>query len=299
MSTTQFTARLEEQDIELFKQFCSSNNLTTAQAFNSMINLLELDKAKSTIAARSKEIEQFQSYANSMVKAFITSLEINENAETRIREEFAKQLDSQLDTIADLRSKIKGYEDKAEEAIKKLEEGNKIAEIAINEANLERDNTAKQVVDLTDKLEKLESQVENDKEVIALLKDKSNKYEADSIAYQEAKVNIEELKNTISELKDNIKDINSEHTIKLKEIELQHEKELSNNKTELQAIIAAKELEIANVKADTDRKYFEAQNKYNDELHELKSQIKDLINDNEKLKDKLSKFEAEQEVEKK
>ena len=113
MATTQFTARLDEQDIELFKQFVQDNNLTTAQAFNSMINLLELDKAKATIASRSKEIEQFQSYANSMIKAFINSLEINENAENRIREEFAKQLDSQLDTIADLRFElVKAQEEK-------------------------------------------------------------------------------------------------------------------------------------------------------------------------------------------
>ena len=228
-----------------------------------------------------------------------------ENAEAKIRIEFAKQLDSQLDTIADLREKLKQAEEEKKNAIENARITVSNAQDAINNAVAEQDKISKEVVDLTDKLNKCEVQIENDKEIIELLKDKSNKYEADSIAYQEAKSTIESLTMTITELKDNIKDNNNEHVIKLKEIELNHAQETADIKANMQSIINAKELEIANIKADADKNYYEAQQKwsekqqkYIDELHDLKSQNKDLMNELEKLKDKLSKFEAEKESKK-
>lgn len=298
--------RANQQDVDRFREFCKENNLSSALAFESILDIAETEIAKGKIINREKEIEEFQLHVHSINRAFISSLEINENAENRVRVEFSKQLDSQLDTIADLREKLKQAEDIKNVAIEKAEAVSMKAQDAVKNAEVERDNTIKQVADLTDKLAKLESQVDNDKEIIELLKEKSGKYENEAAAYQKAKITIEEMKNTIGELKDNIKDINNEHIVKIKEIELNHTQEIADIKSNMKEMLSKKELELANVKAEADKNYYDAQGKWNEkqqklneELHELKSLNKDLANEIEKLKDKLAKQEEKKEDKKK
>lgn len=243
MATTQFTARLDERDIELFKQFVQDNNLTTAQAFNSMINLLELDKAKATIASRSKEIEQFQSYANSMIKAFINSLEINENAENRIREEFAKQLDSQLDTIADLRLELVKAQEEKKTAVEEAKVVVAKAQETVTNAENERKKTQELNSNLMVELDKKRDQIETDKEIIAVLRS----YEEDAKNYKQAKKQINELKNNINELNLQIKDINIDNQIKINELEKDYHNAL---KAREEAIEAKYQQEIADLKGE-------------------------------------------------
>ena len=231
MATTQFTARLDEQDIELFKQFVQDNNLTTAQAFNSMINLLELDKAKATIASRSKEIEQFQSYANSMIKAFINSLEINENAENRIREEFAKQLDSQLDTIADLRFELVKAQEEKKTAVENAKAMVAKAQETVTNAEADRKKAQELNSNLMVELDKKRDQIQTDKEIIAVLKS----YEEDAKNYKQAKEQINELKNSISELNLHIKDLDIEHQKEIYELEKSHHTALKNREETIES----------------------------------------------------------------
>ena len=294
--------RVSEELTSKFKDFCTDNNLKSPAAFEMMLNTVELENAKGKITSREAEINDFQHHAYCLNRSYLNALEMCENAEAKIRIEFAKQLDSQLDTIADLREKLKQAEEEKVAALAMSKEMVEKSRETVLNAEAERDRILKQVTDLDDQVKKLNVQIDNDKEIIELLKDKSGKYEADSIAYQDAKLTIESLKNTISELKDSIKDTNNNHALELKEIKFNHAQELSDVKTEMQSIINAKELELANVKAEADRKYYEAQQKcnedlkkLNEELHELKSLNKDLINENEKLKEKLSKQEEDKE----
>ena len=72
------TFRFGEEDIIKFKEFAKENNLSHQDAFTSIINTLELDKAKRELGARAQSIEVFQTTVNKLVKFYINSLEENE-----------------------------------------------------------------------------------------------------------------------------------------------------------------------------------------------------------------------------
>jgi SMC interacting uncharacterized protein involved in chromosome segregation len=100
------TFRLNEEDINRFKEFASQNSLNQQEAFTSLLNTLELNSAKSTLGGRANSIEAFQTTVNNLVKFYINSLEENTTTEDRIREELSLQLTTKDKTIADLQSKL-------------------------------------------------------------------------------------------------------------------------------------------------------------------------------------------------
>jgi len=105
------TFRLDQEDINRFKEFASQNNLNQQEAFTSLLNALELSNAKSTLAGRSNSIEAFQTTVNNLVKFYINSLEENTTTEERIREELSLQLTTKDKTIADLQNKLQEVSD--------------------------------------------------------------------------------------------------------------------------------------------------------------------------------------------
>lgn len=54
--------RLNEEDLEQFKAFAKDNGLNQQQAFNSLIALAELEKAKDVLGDRAKSIDTFRYY---------------------------------------------------------------------------------------------------------------------------------------------------------------------------------------------------------------------------------------------
>jgi chromosome segregation ATPase len=100
------TFRLNEGDINRFKEFANQNNLNQQEAFTSLLNTLELNNAKSTLGDRAKSIEVFQTTVNNLVKFYINSLEENTTTEDRIKEELSLQLTTKDKTIADMQNKL-------------------------------------------------------------------------------------------------------------------------------------------------------------------------------------------------
>ena len=100
------TFRLNEDDINRFKEFATQNSLNQQEAFTSLLNTLELSNAKSTLGGRANSIEAFQTTVNNLVKFYINSLEENTTTEDRIREELSLQLTTKDKTIADLQNKL-------------------------------------------------------------------------------------------------------------------------------------------------------------------------------------------------
>ena len=85
--------RLDQEDADQFRIFSDERGWNQAQGFNHQMTLLELDRAKEAIPERQIEIADFEQHANAMVAAFLHSLELNQNAEARIRMEFAQELE--------------------------------------------------------------------------------------------------------------------------------------------------------------------------------------------------------------
>ena len=133
------TFRLNEDDINKFKDFASQNSLNQQEAFTSLLNTLELNNAKSALGDRAKSIEVFQTTVNSLVKFYINSLEENTTTEDRIREELSLQLTTKDKTIADLQNKLqKVKEDK----------------VILDDINMNLSNKNKELQDQLNKLQK-------------------------------------------------------------------------------------------------------------------------------------------------
>ena len=102
----QASFRLNTDDAEKFKAFCEEGELTAAQGFAVLMEVMELDRAGRALPARQTEIEHFEQLTKGIVSAFLHSLELNENAESRVREQFSTQLESQNRTIADYQNQV-------------------------------------------------------------------------------------------------------------------------------------------------------------------------------------------------
>lgn len=168
------TFRLNEEDINRFKEFASQNNLNQQEAFTSLLNTLELSNAKSNLGDRAKSIEVFQTTVNSLVKFYINSLEENTTAEDRIREELNQQISTKDNAISALYEQVQDIKN-------------------------ERDSLKNQIAELEDK--------------IKLLSDKNDKLEADIIdkskAIEIANRNNNNLQDQVAEYKE-YKNINIE-----------------------------------------------------------------------------------------
>ena len=107
--------RADNDTFEKFKQLAEGEFGNQGQCLSALINLYETENSKAILVNRGLEIESFQDYLNKISSLFLTSLQLNQDAEGRIREEFARQLESKGLTIIDLQSKINELVNKREE----------------------------------------------------------------------------------------------------------------------------------------------------------------------------------------
>lgn len=106
--------RLDKDITDRFKAFCEENHLTVNQGFSNMMQALELNNAKTILTNRQTEIEHFQSLIHSLMSAFMNSLEINANAENRIRQDLDLRLDADAKTISNLQNENKQLKNQME-----------------------------------------------------------------------------------------------------------------------------------------------------------------------------------------
>lgn len=95
--------RISDSVLEKFKAFCNdfdNQNL----ALDSLINAYEVQNAKAILVDRQTDIADYDTHIQALQSAFLRSLELNENAERRIRAEFKSLLSSKDETIMQLQS---------------------------------------------------------------------------------------------------------------------------------------------------------------------------------------------------
>ena len=90
--------RISDSVAEKFKAFCGEFDSQNA-ALDSLITTYEMQNAKSVLMDRKTEIAEFDTHIQAIQSAFLRSLELNENAEQRVRTEFNSQLSSKDETI--------------------------------------------------------------------------------------------------------------------------------------------------------------------------------------------------------
>ena len=93
--------RISDSVAEKFKAFCGEFQNA---ALDSLITTYEMQNAKSVLMDRKTEITEFDTHIQAIQSAFLRSLELNENAEQRVKTEFNSLLSSKDETIMQLQA---------------------------------------------------------------------------------------------------------------------------------------------------------------------------------------------------
>ncbi|MPQ44186.1 hypothetical protein [Clostridium tarantellae] len=286
--------RVDEGIFEKFKQIANENFGNQNQCLDALINLYEMETSKTSLIERKLEIESFQDYLNKINQLFVTSLQLSQDAEIRVREEFSRQLTIKDTTIERLQLKEKDNYDKIvdyKKEIKILKE--KSDNLTNLTKELEKDkNTLSQLVSRNyeliennkKKLEKLNSyksyKIENEK----IKKDLEFSFNESLMLKQEIDKKdskLEFLQKDIKKYEDTIKDLKEEvksFKILLESTTIEHKKELQliegkytkiiENEKEKVLQIFKKELELEKKSLGLTIKVLEQEKK------ELKFQLK-------------------------
>ena len=99
----QVNFRIDPDTANAFREFCTLNGMNQAQGFDHIMQVLELNSAKTVSAGRSVEIEDFEQHAKALLSSYLKSLELCDRAEARARERFDGELKQKARTIADLK----------------------------------------------------------------------------------------------------------------------------------------------------------------------------------------------------
>lgn len=257
--------RLSEEDVEKFKKFAEENGFTQQQAFNSLMAIAELEKAKNVLSDRGKEIDTFRELATKLVNMFANSLEMNVTAEDTIREELSKELKSKDESIIVMSEQIEKYkEDHAKISQKNKEMSDRINDLNNEIKKLLNDinNNEKQINTLNSNNEMLQEQLQefkqykesykNQQTQIRELTSKMNALESEKLSMKNsielldnmAKANKEQIEFYRSELqakKGEVAEIRKETSDNIKAMEEQY-------KSRLEMEIKKKDLEIAELR---------------------------------------------------
>lgn len=112
--------RVTDNVMTRFKEIQEEMGLTQDSALKMLVDGYEMEQAKNAIPDRETEIANFQAKAGELVTAFLHSLQLNQDAEARIRAEFALQLQTKDTAIADYQEQVKDLKVGAKELEEKL-----------------------------------------------------------------------------------------------------------------------------------------------------------------------------------
>lgn len=242
-----------------FKELQDEMNLTQDGALKMLVDAYEMEQAKNAIPDRETEISNFQMKANELVEAFLHSLQLNQDAEARIRSEVALQLESKDKVIADLQKQL----DETKEMLTASEtvalEAQNVIDTLDRVVKETRESESKALASLKDK-----------EEINSMLAGKIKDAEQQLADYPELKKKLDtvnaELNNAVQAIKDNQKD------------------------TAIAAERAAadKARAVASVERDLEKAH-------KDEMQRLYDKIEALQEDRFELKDKFRSLESENE----
>jgi peptidoglycan hydrolase CwlO-like protein len=252
--------RADEETFEKFKTLANEEFGNQGQCLASLISLYETEKSKAVLVERKTEIENFQAHANKIIEMFLMSLQLNEDAEERIRSEFEHLLNSKDRIITDLQTKEQ-----------ELNTSNELYKETAKEAEQENYRLLNQISEL----EKHISKQNREYEIALADKDSLNKALTDSC--NDKKIEIEELKTRLSETLFRLS--------KLDEIEDQNNKLATENSRLVAEIEKQKEYLVL----EKERAILSAEKEHQKELKEVQVQhqkeLKGYIGQIEKLQE--------------
>lgn len=267
--------RINEEDIAKFKEFAEKEGYNQAEAFKSIMQTVEMAKAKNMIKDRAKEIEVFQDTINNLMSYFLNSLNVNQTSEERIREELSQELSTKDNTISTMYEQLQ--EVKAEN--KELKESNKELNDNIKAINEDIKKLNNDIIDKNKNIDKLNSN--ND-----LLQEQLQEYKKYKDNYRKLEKELEQLKADHAASKENNN-------------KLSNDNELLNNKINANGDMITfykDEIEIKNKSIEEYKVNIkELEDKYNKQIQEVKAEHEKAIH--EQLENTMSNLNSKNEIE--
>ena len=180
--------RADDITFDKFKSLCDELG-GHSECLNSLISTYELGRAKELIPEHEVNISEFQSHADSLVRAYVSLLDISKNADNRIKSEFVLQLDSKDKIIMELQNKISFCEKEKEKAIEQTKSSSE-----------EVENLQHNLSEVSKKIDLLNKQTEQQADLIDALKDQLKAASKQAEINLSAVSELEIIKNTVKEL---------------------------------------------------------------------------------------------------
>lgn len=298
------TFRLDIETTDKFKELASNLGVTQDKMLQDLIATFELENAKTNLGDRAKEIEEFQNHAQRIVNIYLNALELNQNSESRIREQFSEQLLRKQELISNIQDQVKKYKEdfkeqdillgntlnkntKLDEELKQLKDTLETKESLIGEYKNKIDTLTSLVTEY--------KEYKNSIDVIKKELEEANKikeasmYEAKELKLENGNSNkkIELLEDTITEYKENINQIKIDNKEYIKQI-----------KDENKAIVEEKNREIIKVSSELTDKVNELSADHKEELNNEAEKYNKIINDLKKQFEKEMKDSEKRAIEK-
>lgn len=99
--------RIDQEAADAFRKFCEENGMNQAQGFDHMMQVMELNRAKTVAPNSAKDIETFEMYMKKVMESYLKSVEDYNTARESAMEEFSSALTSKDKTIASLQEKMR------------------------------------------------------------------------------------------------------------------------------------------------------------------------------------------------
>ena len=274
------TFRLNEEEVEKFKVFSEEQGINQAEAFAKLIEAMELSKAKAIVSDRAKEIESIESHLNAIQSIYLTALEINQNAEIVIKENYSKELNSKDSIIIELQDKNKAFKEQVEqikEVNKVNSELNKVVE-DINKQLLDKIEEVKKVNESNSTLNGIVAEYKEFK-VTNIELEKTNKNLVEGIT--DAKTTIKDLNNKLGATQKELSNIKEFYQQEIKELKSDNKQIIADGKKSYED--STKELKqehketIKDIKADHKSEITDIKKSYDEIIKELKAETKEAI----------------------
>lgn len=280
--------RIDEDTFSKFKEIASENFANQNECLNELVKVYELDQGKKLLPDRKAEIENFEALLVQIQNAFIHSLEMNHNAELRVKGEFESQLEEkdlklqsevdkstsyfeELKSLKEAFGKIKAENENLDLKNKGLNESLKVCreEMDYNEEKYQKEMLEKQyVIDALKQTNKRDqADIESLKAQIEANKNKVAEFEKLQVENNGLNAEKQNLKSQVSSLKES------------------HKKALEDLKQQC-------DLEKQMALLDSQTALNDKVEKYREENNDLKDRIRELEKELDRKKLELQEIEA-------
>jgi len=250
------SVRLSDAVQEKFRKLCSELDLNQDNTLNTLISAYEMQVMRDYLPARAVEIESFQMHLESLSAAFKVSLQLNQEAEERVKLNFNQQLISNQKTIESLQAEVE-----------KQKESSKYYQDVSRQSSEKAQSTGEELKRLKGELEKAE-------ELLREYKEKSATLSQMLTEYSEDRNQIKDLEKALKQAETELSQLQSEKR-ELEIISKESQQDKDNEITQLKA-----QIEVEKKQAEAERKIaiLTQKNEFQEKIATIKDEKNNEIN---------------------